>query len=245
MIIERATSADRINAILNHPAVRPDVADLAAGRIDMTNKIVGTDNVCLVGRYGAFFCFKYFAGSYEVHTQILPEGRGVWAKEFAVAGAHYMFTATDCVEILTRVPEGHVAASVLTRSMGFKLQFTTPPECLFRGKRVPCAIYALTIQDWAMSVSEEAGAEFHEWLNSQVTAGEPHQPDPDHNRIVGISLDMIRAGQVSKGVVWFNRHAAACRHEGVSLLSLDPPRVRFDAGILAFDNGQIRFEPCH
>ena len=245
MIIERVTSANRINAILNHPAVRPDVADIGDGVIDMSEKIVGTENVCLVGEYGAFFCFKFFTGTYEVHTQILPEGRGVWAKQFAVAGAHYMFAATDCVEILTRVPDGHVAAAVLTRSMGFRAQFSTPPECLFRGRRVACTIYALTIQDWAMSASDEGGAMFHEWLNRQVAAGQPHDLDPDHNRIVSIALDMIKAGQVGKGVIWFNRWAAACRHEGITLIGLDPPRVRFDAGMLVFEDEQIRFEPCH
>lgn len=245
MNIERATSADRINAILNHPAVRPDVADVADGTLDITDKVVGTENVCLVGEHGAFFVFKFFPGTWECHTAILPDGRGAWARQFATAGAHYMFTATDCVEILTRVPEGHVAAAALTRSMGFRVQFSTPPECLFRGKRVPCTVYALTLQDWAMSASEIDGARFHEWLNQQVTVGQPHDPDPDHNRIVSIALDMIKAGQVAKGVIFYNRYAAAARHDGISLLSLDPPRVRFDAGILAFEDGQIRFEPCH
>lgn len=245
MNIERATSAERINAILNHPDVRPWVADVAEGKLDVSAQVADVGNVCLVGEHGAFFCFKFFPGTYEVHTQILPEGRGKWARDFAVAGAHYMFTETDCVEILTRVPEGHVSAAALSRAMGFRVQFSTPPECLFRGKRVPCTIYALTLQDWSLSVSEEQGAAFHEWLNQQVTVGQPHDPDPDHNRIVSIALDMIKGGQVMKGVIWYNRHAAACRHEPVALLSLDPVRVRFDAGILTMESGEIRFEPCH
>lgn len=245
MNIERATSAERINAILNHPDVRPWVADTAEGPLDVSRQVADAGNVCLVGEHGAFFCFKFFPGTFEVHTQILPEGRGRWARDFALAGARYMFTATDAVEILTRVPEGHVAAAALARAMGFRVQFSTPPECLFRGKRVPCTIYALTIQDWALHESEDDGARFHEWLNRQVSVGEPHDPDPDHNRIVSIALAMIKAGQVVKGVLWYNRWCAAARHEPIALLSLEPPRIRFDAGILTMEGGEIRFDPCH
>lgn len=246
MHIERATSAGRINEILNHPRVRPWVADAADGVIDISETVGNPQNVCLVGQYGAFVCFKFFAGTYEVHTAILPEGRGRWAKEFAEAGAHFMFTATDCIEILTRVPDGHVAAAVLTRMMDFQMQFSTPPECLFLGKLVRCSIYALSIQDWAKRVSAESGARFHDWLNVQVKTGDaPHAPDDDHNRIVGITLDMFRAGQAAKATAWYNRYALAARHPPILLISREPPRIKFDAGILTLDGDEIGYEPCH
>ena len=246
-MIERATDATFINGILNHPEVRPWVADLGEGELDISVAVAKPENVCLVGEFGAFFCFKYFDGSYEVHTQILSQGRGEWARQFAEAGAHYMFTATDCVEILTRVPEGHVAAAALTQAMGFRLQFVTPPECLFRGKKVPCSIYVLTLQDWSVRATwlTQRGAAFHAWLNAQISAGEPHPDDPEHNRIVGIALDMIAAGRAAKGVIFYNRWAFAARHLPIALLRLAPPQIRFDAGVLTMEGGTIRLEQCH
>jgi hypothetical protein len=242
-MIRRTTDAALINAILNHPDVRPDVADMGQGEIDISAAVGDPANVCLIGEYGAFVCFKFYEGCYEVHTQILPEGRGEWAVGFAKAGAKFMFTATDCVEILTRTPQGHIAAVALTRAMGFRQQFVTPPECLFRGQRVPAAIWSLTIQDWALRQDHmaEEGARFHGWMGQRID-GVPHEPDPDHNRVVGISLAMIAGGQTAKAVVWYNRWAFAARHQPIRLLSLDPPRIAFDAGVLVLQDGRVVLE---
>lgn len=245
-MIERAYDAEFLNRVANHPAVRPWVADVAAGELDMTPHVANQANVCLVGEHGAFFCFKFFEGCYEVHTQVMPEGRGEWTRRFADAGMRYMFTATDCVEILTRVPKGHVAAAALTRAVGFRPQFNTPAECLFRGERVPCSIHSLTIQDWSLSAPgvAETGEAFHSWLNQKIT-GNPHQPDHDHNRIVGITLGMMGSGQVAKGVVWYNRWAFSARHPPIGLISMTPPTIKFDAGVLVMEGGEIRLEQCH
>lgn len=245
MIIKRAADAAFLNQVLNHPDVRPWVADMAEGPLDLSPAIANPNNVCLIGRHGAFMCFKVLPARYEVHTQVLPEGRGQWAAEFAQAGARYMFCATDAVEILTRVPQGHVAATALTRAMRFDAEFVTPPECLFLGRRVPATIYSLSLQAWAKFApkAQEEGAKFHEWLNSQC-GGTPHPPDEAHNRIVGVSLAMIRAGQVAKGCAWYNRSAVLARHPSVELLGTDPPRVRFDAGVLVLEDGEIRLETC-
>jgi hypothetical protein len=242
-MIERVRNADRINEILNHPGVRPWVADASEGIIDISEKAANSDNVILVGRYGGFVVFKYWLGLYECHTAVLPEGRGSWAKEFAEAGAHFMFTRTDCVEIMTRVPEGHVGAAALTRSMGFEFQFSTPPETLFRGRRVSCSIYSLSLQRWAMRQSEDKGREFHDWLNAQVKdQGDPHEPDPWHNRIIGVVVDMARGRQTAKGVTWYNRWAVAARHPPIYLINHDPPQIRFDAGILTLQpDGELHY----
>lgn len=240
MILERVNNADLLNRVVNHPAVRPWVVDdTHDGELDLSAQVADPNNICLAGEHGVFLCFRYFPCFYECHTQVLPSGRGAWTVEFAKAGAHYMFTATDCIEILTRVPKGHLAATALTRYMQFRPQFTTPPETRFRGKIVPVTVYSMTIQDWALRQDSLAikGAEFHDWLNRQVAVGTPHPPDPDHNLIVGVALSMIEAGRPAKGVSWYNRAAFAARHPPVALLSIDPPTVRFDAGVLTMGKG--------
>lgn len=246
-MIQRAFDAAHLNAILNHPRVRPDVADISEGDLDLSDRVANTVNVCLVGQYGAFFCYKYYDGCYEVHTAVLPEGRGQWARDFAEAGARYMFTVTDCTEIMTRVPQGHVAAKALTEAMGFRHQFTTPAVCRFRGQMVPAHIYSLTLQEWSVRADgmEEAGAEFHEWLNRQIADGKAHDPDPAHNRIVGIALQMALAGMLRKAVVWYNRCAFAGRHAPIALISENPPQIRFDAGVLTLTNDGLKLERTH
>lgn len=243
-MLTRVTDASGVNAILNDPSVRPWVADVAEGEIDVSDRVSNPANATLLGDHGAFFCFKYTMGVYEVHTAIRREGRGEWAREFAEAGARYMFAETDCVELLTRVPQGHVAAKALTEAMGFDFQFETPPECVFKGQKVPARVYSLTLQKWFPRADgmEESGAEFHAWLNKRVGDGAPHEPDPAHSRIVGVTMAMILGGQVRKGVVFYNTRSFAARHATITLLNETPPMIRFDAGVLTVQDGQVRFE---
>lgn len=243
----RTHDAGEVNRILNHPAVRPFVADETDGVLDISERVSNQNNVTLIGEYGAFVCIKYDIGIYEVHTAILPDGRGRWAMDFARDGALYMFTATDCVEILTRVPMGHVAAKALTEAMGFRPLFTTPPECRFRGELVPCHIYTLSLQEWFARAHgmAEAGASFHRWLNEQVGEGVPHGDDPAHNRIVGVTLAMITGGQVLKGLAFYNRAAFVTRHQPIALLNGNPIQIKFDAGVLTLKDGGIRYERAH
>jgi hypothetical protein len=246
-MIEIQTSADFANQILNHPAVRPDVADPAEGPIDIAPIVSNPAHLVLGGEYGVTVWLKYYEGCWEVHTAILPEGRGEWAKKFAEASLQHMFTATDCVEVVTRVPQGHLPARTLTLSCGFHEHFVTPPECLFRGGRVSATIYILSLQDWAMRnpVMLETGAAFHKWMNSVLKGGEPHLPDEAHNRVVGSAIEMVRAGQHRKGVIWYNRWAVAARHAQIALIEEKPVRIKFDAGILTFAEDTFSIERAH
>lgn len=247
MMIEVQTSAAFANQVLNHPTVRPDVADPGDGTIDVSSIVTNPAHRVLGGEHGITVWLKYYDGCWEVHTAILPEGRGKWAREFAEASLRHMFAATDCVEAITRVPQGHVAAKALTLACGFHEHFVTPAECRFRGEKVPAVIYILSLQDWALRqpVLAKTGAEFHLWMNEQLRGGEPHAMDDAHNRVVGAALDMVRAGHHRKGVIWYNRWAISARHPQVVLIEESPVRIRFDAGILTFINGTFAIERAH
>lgn len=245
-MITRTFDAARFNEIVNDPTVRPFVADESDGPLDLSERISDRRNICLLGEHGAFLCFKYYDGCYEVHTQVLPIGRGSWAAAFAEAGAQFMFTKTDAIELVTRVPEKHLGAMRLACSMGFRTAMTTPPECKWQGELMPCRILSLTLQEWAarpLLPLTNRGHLFHDWLHEKLPNGEPHANDDEHNKVVGTCLEMIEGDQVVKAVVWYNRHAYAFRHEPIALLSMDPIRIKFDAGILSrSDNGEIQFE---
>lgn len=249
-MIAPTKDAGFVNAVLNDAAVRPWVADLGEGAIDLTSALQTPKVTALRGEHGIFIVIQLDAGIYEVHTATLQSGRGAWSRVFAAEGASYMFTRTDAVELLTRVPATHEAARRLTLDAHFRLQFTTLPECRFRGELVPVEVYSLSVQDWANAAPdmERRGEEFHQWLNRQVASdsGPPHASDPAHNRAVAVAIDMICGGQIAKGLVWYNRWAVESRHPLITLLGVDPVQVSFDAGVLTMSqNGAIRYEPRH
>lgn len=243
-MIEVASDARFLNELFNHPEVRPWVADMGEGVLDLTPVV--QNHVALTGEYGATCYFRVMEGIWSVHTAILPEGRGEWAKRFAAESVGTMFTASDATEILTRVPQGHIAAKALTLATGFRLQFETPPECKFLGRMVPASIYSLTIQDWWLRSegTEEQGAQFHAWMNAQLN-GQPHENDPAHNKVIGVSLEMLKRGRHRKAVAFFNRWAMAVHHAPITLINEKPVQIRFDAGILTLAEGQLSIEPLH
>ena len=243
--VERETSADRINAILNDPAVRPWVADDSEGVIDVAPQVSNERNILLTGDHGGCFFFWLQPGVYEVHTQVLPRARGEWARGMMEACAHWMFTRSDCYEIITRVPHGHTAARVATIGMGLRYEFTRPKECRFRGKIVDADIYSYRVQDWIGRAAglTELGAWFHRRLHEEAArlgiATTAHEDDPNHNIYVGAAYEMALGGWPAKGVMFYNRWAAASRHDLIRLLSTSPVTIRFDIGILRLIDGDI------
>jgi hypothetical protein len=248
--IERTFSAKRLNEILNHPDVRPWVADPAEGAIDITSAVRNQNNVLLLGAFGGCLCFKLAPGLYEVHSQFLPEGRGPWALAFVKAGAHWMFTNTDALEIVTRVPYGHQAARTLTVAAGMQLEFTRPDGCMFEGKLTPVDIYTMSLQHWLQKASSliERGRRVHEEMYAQAkelgVKDKPHADDPDHNRVVGAAFEMAMGGQLMKAIGAYNRWATLSRHAPISLISATPPTIKFDIGLMKIVNGKIEITPC-
>lgn len=251
VVIEREFDAQRINKVLNHPAVRPDVAEVGEGELDITKGVENKNNVLLMGEHGGFFGIRIQPGIYEAHTQILPEGRGKWAFEATEVATSWMFTHTDAFEILTRVPRGHDGARMLAVHMGMKFEFTADIPRLFRGELTLMDTYSFRIQDWmpkAKSLADK-GRWFHKTVGEQITKigriREAHEDMPTHNQYVGGCLEMARGGQVRKGVLLYNRWAAVARHTQIEFISEDPPVIKFDVGFVKLLNdGNLEFSPC-
>ena len=250
-LIWRERSAERINMVLNHPVVRPYVADMGEGKIDISHLVANESNVLLMGEHGGCLCFCPQPGIYEVHTQVLPSGRGAWALDFVRAGASWMFTHTDAYEIMTRVSHGHVAAKALTLAAGMKYEFTRDDGPSFKGKNPPCDIYSYRIQDWVQHASGlvEKGQYLHERIQSEAVrlgvTTELHADDENHNRYAGAALEMAMAGKLRKAVLFYNRWAFAARHPLIGLVSETPPVIRFDIGLMTIRDGEIEVvQPC-
>lgn len=242
--IYRDTNAARINEIINHPSVRATVADVEDGVLDVSNIVNNELNYVLIGEHGGIIIHCLIPGVYEVHTQILPEGRGPWTLDFLAAVQHYMFTKTDCFEGVTRIPHGHVAAKAAALAVGMTPEFQRP-ACRFKGRIVPVDVYSIDIMKWASTSPflEEIGREFHDAMQSQWEKNggteQVHDDDPNHNRYVGAALEMARGNQVLKAVSFYNRWARVSRHSGVQIVQAEPTVVEFDIGYLTVQNGQL------
>lgn len=249
VVPRRDFSARRLNEIVNHPEVRPWVADPSEGVLDLTAAARNRDNVLLMGEHGCCLCFKLMPGLYEVHTQILPEGRGRWALAFVKAGATWMFENTDAFEVVTRVPHGHPAARTLTVAAGMRLEGTRPDGCKFNGVVTPAEIYSLRIQDWLVradhliAVGRGVHEEMHRQAHAKGVTATPHEDDENHNRIVGATFNITLGGYVEKAVALYNRWAAMARHPLIQLVSVLPPVIRFDIGTMRLVNGKIEVTP--
>lgn len=246
-MIRLATDAAHANTILNDPDVRPDVAEGGA-RIDIT-ALLQPRSGCFVleGDFGAFLLYKLDIGCYETHTFTLPKGRGTWGREFARAGAEWMFLHTDAVELVTLIPEGHVGAKALAMGAGMRYEFTRYPGRPFRGKVTPIMTYGMRIQEWTTHASwfADIGRAFHNELRSEVnrlgiTTQAHDDSDVDHDKYTGIAFAMMKSGQARKGVAFYNRWARLARHPLCYFVSDDPLAIRIDVGTLTLDAGNLR-----
>lgn len=88
-MLTRCHDPARINAVVNHPMVRPYVGAPTLGYLDMTDAAARPEHWFLMGEHGGFMLGWSAPGAREVHTFILPDGRGKWAIEARTAMLDY------------------------------------------------------------------------------------------------------------------------------------------------------------
>lgn len=226
MRLERATDAKFINAVANHPAVKPYMLLRRGENMDYSGIVSDPRNVVLTGEYGGMAFHNLLPGLFEVHTQSLPEGRGAWTLEMAHSALLYMFSKTEAVEIFTRVPYENEPAKKLTLAMGGV--FEQSAEVDLDGRLIGWSIYRLTMQDWIKTspLLEGIGQMFHVKLHDQYDALDlaiaRHEDDAWHNRNVGAAHSMIAGGQAYKGVGFYNRWARMALAPMIGIIGKDP-----------------------
>ncbi len=225
-MIERATDATFINQVVNHPAVRPSLSGKPGDRVDLTEIVANPDHLVLQGEFGGMILVQQVDAIWELHTAVLPEGRGEWALEMARSCVDYLFCKTNAVELFTRVPAGNLAAAALTKACGAMFEHRTWQDLGAGSGWVE--IWGGRVQDWARIAPHlaERGKEFHRRLEQKYAAlgikTPVHPEDPWHDRHVGAAAGMILGGQVIKGVLMFNRWAAMAFAPPIKLLSMEP-----------------------
>lgn len=248
--IRREYAAENINAVCNHPEVAPWLGFQGPGPIDLTPVVQNLRNVLLMGDGGGFVFVWLAPGLYEAHSQFVPESRGENATQAAHAASHFMFTRTDCTEIVTRVPRRNVAASAYAQSLGWKLAFRRERAWDHNGTLIGCDYYSKTINQWAATAPEleELGHRFHETLEavkaSRGATSPVHEDDEAHDRFVGATVAMVTAGQVGKGIDFYCRWAAFAGYGPISLVAMDPPVVDIGDALIAVKEGSYEVLLC-
>lgn len=218
--LTRDFDAKRLNAIVNDPAVYPDVHGTIDGPLDFSMIAKNHNNYVLMGEHGGLIFHQHQPGLFEVHTQVLPAGRGKWALYMAKEALRWMFERTSCLEVITRVPQGNVAATALTKAVGMNSVTVLPNGWATSDGVIPATVYNLTLQDWLkrdFSMAERGSWLQRRWQNNEV----------EDTQALGLTYNMMLYGQSRKAAIFLKRWLAiAGKTVNVEWISDEPARLR-------------------
>ena len=244
-MLEMQMDAGRLNEILNHPDVHPWVANRDEP-LDMSEAVGRPGVIVLLAKHGGVLFHMHQPGLWEAHTQILPKGRGEWGKVAVEACLHWMFCRTDAMEIVTRCPQGNIAAKALARAIGGTFQFTNSLGWIKDGKPIPADIYSLNVVDWMRRAPGlvERGQWFHRRLDDEFKtfhqAPPPHAEDGVHDRYVGAACEMYLGDQPAKATVLYNRWAIMAGYLPITVASLVPLTIDIGTALLVVRDDDLK-----
>lgn len=204
--MKRTYSADFINKILSHPAVKGGAKVLDG--IDLSAFAESPENIFLVNDYGGFILLKVYPNTYEWHSQFLPEGRGPAVRECARESLDYVFTYTDAERLVTKAYKDNPASIKLAGE--FMDQRGETPDYVY---------FDLLYSDWVLKEPKNlaSGEAFHRMVDTN------HDDDVTHDYYVGSAIRMCEAGNWKKGQFLYNQWAIMSGYECATLLNEQPP----------------------
>lgn len=99
-------------------------------------------------RYSITIFFPCNSNTFELHTMVLPEGRGKMAIKGAADAFEWMFLNTKCLKIITYVPTFNRAAKVMARMVGFVIEGCNRKSFLKGGVLYDQTLLGITKEDW-------------------------------------------------------------------------------------------------
>lgn len=235
------------NTIANHPDVRPFIGPGEA-EVDLSGIVEFPLNALLATDHGGFAFVKHEPGRYELHTIFGPRGRGQSVLTAFEEAARWMFTRTDCLEIVTKTAATNRPAAWMARLAGFRPIFVRQAAS-WDGSDV--TFYVLTLDEWLQrdTAIEAEGHRFHQLLvDAKREAGSElpiHPDDAAHDRAAGAAALMARLGHAAKGVWIYTRWAKLAGYRDIELLSDgEAPMIDVRDAIITVRNGEIEVVEC-
>jgi hypothetical protein len=241
----RTMDAAFLNRVVNDETVRPFVG--GEGDLDLTPALANPANVALVNEHGGFLFEFHDPGRYEGHTMFLPSGRGAAAFGAAADAFRYLFTRTEAVEIVTKVPGSNRGADLMARRLGFQSMFERQgawPD----GSKIE--YWGLSLDRWRAldKTLPGEGRAFHDLLEAAKSAAgsalDTHPDDDAHDRAAGLAVLMAKAGQVRKAAWAYNRWARFAGYQLIELLSEAPAVIDVKDAIVAVRDGELEVLKC-
>lgn len=237
----RTLDGTHLTAIANEPDVRPHLLMAEAGALDLRPVVADPRNYCFETPDGGFLGLALGYGRYEVHSLFVPTRAPKVTVTAMREASEYMFTRTDCVELVTKVPEGNRRAGQLAALAHFHECFVAP---VAPGHATRARYLSLPLDTWAVHGCGLAavGQWFHDAFDQMRAADAlslpAHPDDPTHNQFVGAAILMIDGGQVEKGIGFYNRWARWVGYPTIGLVTLTPPVLDLGAGIVVEVRGR-------
>lgn len=219
--MRRTMDATALNAIANHPDVRLWLG--GDGPVDFGPQMRDASNIAVVGDVGGFLAVWLSEGRYEIHSVFLPN-HGTAAVTLMREGLDYLFSVTEAIELVTRVPVTNAAAAGLARLGGFQVRYRTQMPWS-GGTVIDADVCALSVERWASQsrAAWVAGMAAHD----AFAAARPdlvHQDDDDtHLQMAGAAWLLVRGGQVLKAAQVYGEYAAMSGHPPFRVLRTTPP----------------------
>lgn len=118
-MLARSFDTDWANYLANHESIRPHVGHLELGELDLGPVVESDRNLFLEWDDGGFLYHWTAPAVFEVHTMILPEGRGPVGLEMARASLR-MAAELGAEKAWTRVKAEDRHTRLFTRAAGMK-----------------------------------------------------------------------------------------------------------------------------
>lgn len=207
-MIVRTFDATALNAIANHPDVRPYLGHPESpDPLDLTPLVENPANIAIEAEGGGWLLQAILPAVYELHTLFLPEARGKAYFRHAREAMRLVFTTTDALEILTKCPDDNPGARMAANLAGFRERFRREHVWnIGTAAEYGVSYQAFTVDDWLArdGVIGGIGESLWEALNE---AGVEIAADAAWSRLAGAAVLMIRNGLIGKALGIYNRTA--------------------------------------
>lgn len=139
MTFERTIDYDLIKQIVTHSKIWPHITDDFSGKPEDFNPIQHESAFYLLVKeerevLGVFALYPKNRICWEVHTCLLPTAWGKRARHAAKDGMRWIFEHTECLRLITDVPEYNVLALRFAHMAGMTQFGINPKSYMKNGK---------------------------------------------------------------------------------------------------------------